>query len=321
MRIYGPVPSRRFGLSLGIDIVPHKTCQFDCIYCQLGPTDHLSATTENFYTIEEIVADAKEALKDGPEPDVITLAGSGDPSLYASLSDLIDALKELSSAPVLYITNSSMLHIPEVAAAALKADIFAPSLDAGDEETFKQINCPHPDVTFDNVIKGLQSVTNAHPGEIRLEVMLLKGINDSEQSIRAIAQIVETLKVDRIDLNTPVRPPIPERGAIPCDESVLELAKSIFGPKAHSIGNFEKKRDVPSSQGRSFNDMDKDVRETLLRRPCTQEDICASLRMSPEDTSNTIDRLLNAGLIYPRENEGRTYYHTTSANPTIRDLK
>lgn len=316
MRIYGPVPSRRFGLSLGVDIVPHKTCPFDCIYCQLGPTDALSATPEEFFDIEEIMADVEEAMEGSPEVDVVTLAGSGDPTLYSRLGELIDRLKAVCDAPVLLITNGALLWKDDVAAAALKADILAPSLDAGDEETFRRVNGPHPEVTFERLLAGLRAVTHAHPGEVRLEVMLIRDVNDSDESIAAIATVLETLRFDRIDLNTPVRPPVPERGALPCDEETLARAIAAFGPKAHPIGSFSKRPRADAPGMRNFNDRDKDVREMLMRRPCTQEDIAVALDMKRHEVIKILERLMEAGLADRRVTESGVYYHVPGKNPT-----
>jgi wyosine [tRNA(Phe)-imidazoG37] synthetase (radical SAM superfamily) len=317
MRIYGPVPSRRFGLSLGVDVLPHKTCPFDCIYCQLGETDCLSVEPKDFFEIDDIVADVEEALEDGPTPDVITFAGSGEPTLYRSLGLLIDRLHELADIPILLITNSTLLWRDDVAQAAYKADILAPSLDAGDAELFERINQPHPDIVFEKVIAGLEKVTHNHPGQVHLEVMLIDGINDDEQSLRDIADCLKRMRFDRLDINTPVRPPVPERGAVPCGQDVLDRALELFGPKAHAIGDFSKKGEPQKPRQREFNDLDKDIRGMLLRRPCTVEDIAGSLEVHRGDVIASIERLEAAGLVDSRSGDLGTYYHVPSANPTI----
>jgi wyosine [tRNA(Phe)-imidazoG37] synthetase (radical SAM superfamily) len=308
MSVYGPVPSRRFGLSLGIDLVPHKTCPYDCIYCQLDETDILLAETADFYPVENILEDVEQALEDDPLPDVITLAGSGEPTLYRSLGPLIDGLRDLAPRiPLLLITNGALLWQSEVAAAALKVDILAPSLDAGDPTTFARINRPAPEVTFERLLDGLRAVTHAFTGEVRLEVMLVKGVNDSDESIAAIARIIETLRCDQIDVNSPVRPPVPGRGAVPPDDSVLEKALAAFGPLARPIGSFLS-RPVARGSGRAFGDRDKDIREMLLRRPCTLKDICAALGMSPQEAEERLERLQQAGLVEQRVGDAG-YFH------------
>jgi wyosine [tRNA(Phe)-imidazoG37] synthetase (radical SAM superfamily) len=135
MRTYGPVPSRRFGLSLGVDLVPHKTCPYDCVYCQLGPTTCLTTERRDFYPVDDVLRDVEDALADGPRPDVITLAGSGEPTLYRSLPQLFAGIRDLSDVPILLITNGALLFDEDVAGAARGADILAPSLDAGDART------------------------------------------------------------------------------------------------------------------------------------------------------------------------------------------
>ena len=307
MRIYGPVPSRRFGLSLGVDVLPHKTCTYDCIYCQVGPTDRHTADAARFFPVDEILRDVAEALEDGPKPDVITLAGSGEPTLYSELGALVDGLHALAKIPVLLITNGSLLWRPDVAKAACKAEILAPSLDAGDPATFARVNRPVDGIRFERMVGGLREAMAAHPGQVRLEVMLVRGVNDGDESLRAIAEIVRTLRFDRLDLNTPVRPPVPERGALPCDEEVLAKAVAIFGPKAVPIGTFAKKRDT-ARPPRSFDDFDKDIREMLLRRPCTAEDIAASLGAAPSAVAESLARLAAAGLAERREGETGAYY-------------
>ena len=307
MRIYGPVPSRRFGLSLGVDVVPRKTCTYDCIYCQVGPTDRLSDALERFYPVDEILEDVAEALDEGPTPDVVTLAGSGEPTLYSELGALIDGLHALAKVPVLLITNGSLLWREGVAAAARKAEILAPSLDAGDPETFARINRPTAGVPFERMVEGLRSALAAHPGEVRLEVMLVRGVNDGEESLRAIERITRTLRFDRLDLNTPVRPPVPERGALPCDEETLARAVAIFGPKAVPIGTFAKKSGAIRAP-RSFDDFDKDIREMILRRPCTVEDIAASLGAPKESVAASLSRLDDAGLAERRDGQAGAYW-------------
>jgi wyosine [tRNA(Phe)-imidazoG37] synthetase (radical SAM superfamily) len=152
-----------------------------------------------------------------------------------------------------------------------------------------------------------------------LEIMLIKGVNDSEESMRAIAKIVRGLRYDRIDLNTPVRPPIPERGALPCDETVLTLAQNIFGPRAHPIGSFHTKRAAQPSRTRTFDDRDKDVREMLMRRPCTAADISSSLGLDPGVVTGILARLTDAGLIESRPGGQGAYYHCVSPHPSVGD--
>lgn len=317
MRVYGPVPSRRFGLSLGVDVVPHKSCTFDCIYCQLGPTEETVERRACFYPLDEILRDVEIAIAKGPKPDVITLAGSGEPTLYSRLGELMDGLHALASVPVLLITNSSLLHDPEVAEASYKADILAPSLDAGDEETYRRINRPHSGVTYEKLFEGLKTVTQAHPGEVHLEVMIIDRVNDDEKSLQAIAERIKVLRYDRIDINTPVRPPMPGRGALPADEEVLERAARLFGPLSHPIGSFRKRGLRSEGEARRFVDCDKDIREMLLRRPCTVKDVADALALSGEEVILSLAHLERSGLVARDGDDEEGYYRIVSENPTL----
>jgi wyosine [tRNA(Phe)-imidazoG37] synthetase (radical SAM superfamily) len=316
MRVYGPVPSRRFGLSLGVDVLPMKACTFDCIYCQLGATDTTTADRSTFYSLDEIIADVEEALSEGPAPDVVTLAGSGEPTLYRPLGELLDRLKALAKIPILLITNSSMLWKAEVREAVKKADILAPSLDAFDDESFQRINRPHGSITFERLFSGLKQATHEHPGEVHLEVMLIDRVNDDEASLQAIAGKIAELRVDRIDINTPVRPPMPKRGALPCRPEVLERATAIFGPRAHPIGDFRDAAKAPRER-RAFSDRDKDIREMLLRRPCTLDDIADAFAIPREEALRSLERLMDGGFVEPRKTGCATYFHVPSPRPTI----
>ena len=315
MRVYGPVPSRRFGLSLGVDLVPHKTCTFDCIYCQLGPTDCLSSTPKEHYEVDVVLADVARALEDGPMPDVVTLAGSGEPTLFRPLDSLIRGLREITEIPLLLITNGSLLWREDVAEAAMGVDILAPSLDAGDPETFLRVNRPHEEISFDRVVRGLSNATRAFGGEIRLEVMLVDGVNDGEGTVASIAEILGDLRFDIIEVNTPVRPPLPERGAVPCGEDALGRALEAFGPKARAIGAFRSGH--TSRTSRTFDDRDKDVREMLLRRPCTARDVSESLGMHRHEASKTLGRLVDAGLVEAVPGSGEVYFRCKGKNPSI----
>ena len=315
MRIYGPVPSRRFGLSLGVDLLPHKTCSMDCIYCQLGPSDRVEIEQQTFYPVEDILYDVKDALRRGPKPDVITLAGSGEPTLYRPLDEVIDGLHALADIPILLITNSTLLHVEETARAVMKAEILAPSLDAGDEETFRLVNRTHAGVSYEVMLDALRRVTHAHPGQIHLEVMLVKDVNDDEESLCKIADRVKQLRVDRIDINTPVRPPVPERGALPCDEDTLKRAMALFGEKAAPIADFRSMR--PHGTVRTFTDRDKDIREMLIRRPSTAKDISLSLQLDEKTVQDCLERMVSSGLAAAREVMGTAFYHAVGDKPTL----
>ena len=297
-------------------MLPHKTCSMDCIYCQLGPSEHTIIEQATFYPVEDVLDDVASALKRGPRPDVITLAGSGEPTLYRPLGELLDGLHALADIPILVITNSTLLHVPETAAAVLKSDILAPSLDAGDDETFRAVNQTDPGVSFETMFEALRKVTHTHSGQVHLEVMLVEGLNDSEKSLIKLRDRIVQLRVDRIDINTPVRPPVPERGALPCSEETLHRAQALLGPKAQPIADFRRvlRPNVPRGK---FSDRDKDIREMLLRRPCSTADIASGLRMAEPEVRESLQRMVAAGLVEEREVLGVAYFHVSSKKPTL----
>lgn len=305
-RVYGPVPSRRLGLSLGVDLVPKKTCCYDCVYCQVGKTTRLTARPEEFYPPADVLADVKAALEQGPRPDVITLAGSGDPTLYLPLGELIDGLHGLADIPVVLLCNGALLFDPQVAQAALKADVLAPSLDAGDAHTFAGINRPHPSISFADMLGGLNHVCEKHPGQVRMEVMLVAGQNDSDESIQRIAGQLGPIRADSIDINTPVRP-APDGQAAPCNPERLEVAARAFGPTARIIA------DRAKAPGQRAPAAEQKILDILSRRPCTIEDLHAALGLHAHEVVKMLERAVESGKVKKREGEGKTFYYSSGS--------
>ena len=312
LRVYGPVPSRRFGLSLGIDLVPYKVCNYDCIYCQLGRTKKTSVTRADFAPVDHILAEVDKALRRGPKPDVLTLAGSGDPSLMASLGLLIDGLHKLSTIPVVLLTNGGLLYRDEVLADALKADILAPNLDAGDAHTFQRVNQPHDDIGFEQMLAGLRKACAQHPGEVCVEVMLVSGYNDSPTQLAAIADILQGLRVDSIDINTSVRPS-PGRDLQACSFETLERAQQMFGSSAHIVAGYHG-RTLPET---AQHDVRAQVDRTLRRRPCTLEDLHAATGANRLELIKILEQGVEQGQLQTRPGAGGDYYYYPYLVPNI----
>jgi len=227
--VYGPVPSRRLGNSLGIDSIPSKTCNFQCIYCQLGKTTNFTNERRDFYLKEEIYKEMEEAIKQNKEKfDYITFVGSGEPTLYKSLGKLILKAKEFSSKPICVITNGALLHSPEVRKELMSADVVLPSLDAGDEKLFIKINRPHPSIEYEKMVQGYINFGKEFSGKFWIEVMLMKGINDSKEELVKIKNKIDLIKPDRIDINVPIRPPTESWVQIP-DKNIIPILNDVFG--------------------------------------------------------------------------------------------
>ncbi|MCI8554262.1 MAG: radical SAM protein [Clostridiales bacterium] len=208
--LFGPLPSRRLGRSLGVSPLPDKTCNYSCVYCQLGRTTHMTNTRALFYPVEEVVGEFDRWLRqEGAAAgfDVVTVVGEGEPTLYAGLGELLAALKERTDKPVAVITNSALLTDPQVAEELLAADIVLPSLDAFDEESFRRIDRPHGRLRFAAVTEALARFSHAYAGQLWLEIMLVEGMNDGEQALERFRLLLKDIRRDRLYINTPVRPP------------------------------------------------------------------------------------------------------------------
>jgi len=309
--IYGPVASRRFGLSLGVDLLPGKVCSYNCVYCQVGETEELTAKRRDFFSLENILRQVKEALEQGPEPDVITLAGSGEPTLYRSLGPLITELKRLAHKPVLLITNGSLFHDEDVVGAALLADIVAPSLDAPDEKTFLAINRPSADVTFDRMVHGLERFCARYQGECRLEVMLVDGINTSTEQLEAFRRLLDRMACSKIDVNTPIRPGW-NKAVGPCDEPLLEQACGIFGPRAGIIASFPGSWRESYDRQTAVERIEARILALLARRPCTIPDLATSLVLDRQVIEEAVRSMVSRGRIEARPGIGEPYFTATT---------
>jgi wyosine [tRNA(Phe)-imidazoG37] synthetase (radical SAM superfamily) len=300
--VYGPVPSRRLGLSLGVDIVPLKTCSFNCIYCQLGRTTKTTVERRAYTPVDAVAADVATALRERPTPDFITISGSGEPTLHSRLGELIDRIRTVTHLPVAVITNGSLLWLPEVRADCVKADVVLPSLDAGDPEMFARVNRPHPDVTFERVVSGLAAFRREYEGQIWLEVFLVRGANDTEEAVRAIARVVADVKPDRVQLNTAVRPTA-EAGLEPVSPERLAELAALFAPPGEVIADYHR----PHEAARESAGAD-DVLAMLARRPATVEDLADGLGLLREEVMRWVEELKRAGRIGEEVRSGKRYY-------------
>lgn len=300
--IFGPVPSRRLGRSLGVDVVPRKTCTLDCIYCQVGRTTDRTTERRSFVPVETVLEEIGAKLADSPRPDYITLSGSGEPTLYADLGELIRGIRKIADVPVAILTNGTLLTEPDVRAACALADVVLPSLDAGDEAMFQRINRPAPGLTLEGIVAGMAAFREEYQGRIWLEVFLVEGLNDSEEHVRSIARLAARIRPDKVQLNTAVRPTA-EPGVMPVPEERLRLLARLFTPPAEVIADFPGAEGAPSFRARA-----EDVLEMVRRRPVTLDDIAAGLGIHPNEAAKYVADLLRRGSLRKERRGGRDFF-------------
>jgi len=283
--VYGPVPSRRLGNSLGIDPLPSKTCNYQCIYCQLGKTTNFTNERNDFYPKEEIIKEMEESIDlNKSKFDYITFVGSGEPTLCKSLGELILKAKELSKKPICVITNGSLLSHEDVKAELMFSDVVLPTLDAGDEKLFIKINRPHPSIKFEKMVQGYIDFRKEFNGKFWIEIMIMKGINDSKEELLKIKNKLDLIKPERIDINVPIRPPTESWVQIP-DKSVIPILNDVFG-EYNNINFPERgKFSVFSSNFKM------ELKNLLERHPMRQEQIFESFSSNKFNEEDILLRL------------------------------
>ncbi len=303
--LFGPVPSRRLGRSLGVDLIPSKTCPYDCIYCEVGPTTHLTGKRFSHQT-ETIIGELEDYLRDlSQPPDVITLAGSGEPTLNRGLGRIIRGIKEMSQIPVAVLTNGALLYLPEVRGELAAADLVLPSLDSACEETYRLINRPLPELTLASLLEGLTSFRQEFRGQIWLEVMLLKGLNDNEEELALLRRALTAIAPDKIQLNTAVRPVV-AAAARPLDAEEMEAAAAFLQGPVEVIASFNRAdiAELPCQ--------DEDLVEMLSRRPMTAADVAKVLGVPLVQVVARLKCLQDSGRIsHDRYHDQEFFRHQT----------
>jgi wyosine [tRNA(Phe)-imidazoG37] synthetase (radical SAM superfamily) len=300
--LFGPVPSRRLGYSLGVDIIPLKLCTLDCLYCQLGATTDKTITRQAYVEAGPVLAEIDALLAANAQIDCITFSGSGEPTLNTCLGEIIAGIKSRCAIPVTVLTNGTLLYQPDVRSDLLKADIVCPSFDAATPRAFSRINRPHGDLSLELMIQGLKTFRHEFAGKIYLEVMLIRGINDSPQELTAFAAILPEFGADRIQINTVIRPAA-EDGIFAVIPETLEKALKLFGPTAEIIGGFVKESALHEQE----NTCERIVK-LVARHPSTADDICAALGLTSDLATQYLKELLAKGLISKTTHGESTFY-------------
>ena len=301
--LYGPVPSRRLGWSLGVDLVPHKICTYDCIYCQIGNTTEKTLVRREYVPVRDILEEVRRFLKEETSSiDHLSLSGSGEPTLHSQIRSVIEGIKAITSIPVAVITNGSLLYEEGVRQDLLSADIVLPSLDAVSSGVFMRINRPRPGFSIEKVIEGMVEFRKVYKGQIWLEILFCKGINDSKEELLKMKKAVDRIQPDRIHLNTVVRPPS-EKWAAPLNQKEIEKIRDFFGEKAEIISEFDRH---PSSM------LERDIKEEILkileRRPLSLSDLSKGMGIPQNELDEYIKPLAQEGKIQTRIFGDSIYY-------------
>ena len=298
--IFGPVLSRRLGRSLGIDLVPLKTCTYDCIYCQLGCTSHKTVERREWVPLDAVVSEVREAL--ATHPDYITLSGSGEPTLYNRIAELIDRIRCITDVPVAVLTNGSLLWRADVRNELAEAQLVIPSLDAGDALMFEAVNRPHTSLSFEQMLAGLRAFRQDYRGAYWLEIVLLGGYTALPSEINKLAACAKDINPDRVQLNTVTRPPA-EAFAVSVTPGRLHELAARFDPPAEVIADFH--RALHTKTGSAGH---KDIINLLRRRPCTAQDIAEGLGMHLHEVVKSLEICLAQGALEEYRVRGEAYY-------------
>jgi wyosine [tRNA(Phe)-imidazoG37] synthetase (radical SAM superfamily) len=291
--VYGPVPSRRLGRSLGIDLVPFKTCTYDCLYCQLGRTTNKTVDRREYVSVDAVMEELKRELAAGVPPDAITLSGSGEPTLHDAIGNLVEKIKSMANIPLAVLTNGSLLWMDDVQDALMAADLVLPSLDAGDEYTFRYVNRPHENISLERVVSGIAAFTRRFPGEVWLEVFLLAGVTGITSEARKIAALAKHIGPARVQLNTVSRPPAEEFAHPLAADRMLDL-KHLFPRRTELVGGASI-RGVPIP---AFRDARvEEILDLLGRRPCTVSDLATGLGIPATEALKFLNALIAAGAV------------------------
>ncbi|HNR89298.1 MAG TPA: radical SAM protein [Spirochaetota bacterium] len=303
--LFGPVNSRRLGRSLGVDLVPIKTCSLNCIYCECGETTNCTDAIAEYVPTAEVVDELRECLQACPLLDVITFSGFGEPTLHSGLGEIVAFLRrEFPEYRVALLTNATRFDDPDVRRAVLAIDVIIPSLDAAGEDAFRKIARPAPGITAKRIIRGLVELRREYRGEMILELFIVSGINDTEDELKKLKEAIAMIGPDRVHLNTLDRP-----GAVewiqPAPMDRLRFVADFLAPyPVEIVGKPAHAGPVRPAGG----DVANTIVATVARRPSTLEDLSSALGLPAADVNRTVTRLMNDGVLEKRQSGRGNFY-------------
>ena len=299
---FGPVPSRRLGLSLGVDIIPNKLCSFDCVYCEVGRTDKRGLARKEYLPTNEILAEVKEVIAEYPDIDHITISGSGEPTLNSKIGDIIRGIKKITSVPIAVLTNGTLLTNPEVRRDLMDADIVSPSLDAVSPDVFEKVDRPNPKLRIDKIIDGIKLFRQEYKGRMWVEILFVKGMNDHDEEVLKMKQVLDEIQPEKIHLNTVIRPPA-YAIAQPIGEARLKEIQKILGERSEIVGIFKE-----THKTQKHNVDEQAILALLKRRAMTVDQMTESLAMHQEEIIASLQQLDLGKFIRSYMFNGEEYY-------------
>jgi len=303
--LFGPVPSRRLGISLGVDLVPHKTCSLDCIYCECGKTTKLTIERQEYVPIDEVLKELDNYFHNNPDPEYITFSGAGEPVLNSRIGEVLEFIrKEKPHVSTAVLTNGTLLGQKEVRKALLRVDLMMPSLDGASSSALQTINRPHNSIDVESYIEGLALFRSEFTGIFNLEVFILPGHNDTYEELAALKDAIEKINPDLVQLNTLDRPGV-VAGIHAATQKDLKKIVEFFKPYNTAIIAASPKRKTVSSYR---NDMESAILETIMRRPCTLEDLATFLSCHVNEINKYLGELEEAKKIESVRQERGIFY-------------
>lgn len=303
--LFGPVPSRRLGMSLGIDLVPKKVCSLNCVYCEVGKTTELTLERKEYISYDEIVAELSSYFKNNPNPDYITFSGYGEPTLNIRIGDIISFIKQHKpNIPIAVLTNGTLLFDKNVRESLKEVDVVLPSLDAATEGVFRKINRPIKTLMLENYVNGLITFCNEFKGKVWLEIFILPGYNDSLSELIALKETILQINPDVIQLNSLDRPGIVKNLRSATREELQQIVDFWNLNNVEIIAVSKDRKKIQSYR----KDIETAIIGTIARRPCTLDDLTKILGIHINEVNKYLDVLDAENKIEPVEQERGIFY-------------
>ncbi len=303
--LFGPVPSRRLGISLGVDLVPHKVCTLNCVYCEVGPTTILTTQRKEYVPIAEVIQELESYLSQKPELDYITFSGQGEPTLNSGLGRVVNYLKDHHPGyKIALLTNGTLFWDAGLRAEVSRMDLILPSLDAASDTIFRKLDRPCASLDNNLIIEGLIHLRKDFKGKIYLEVFLVPGLNDTEAELSLLKEALLKINPDLVQLNSLDRPGT-ESWVQPMPAEKLEYVASFLKPlQVEIVAKATSRKNIQSFQ----KDISLQILDTIKRRPCTDQDLCDILGLHKNELNKYLSQLLDEDLVESQHMERGLFF-------------